>query len=148
LYSIINYNDSQKDHLLKVLDLNTPEYFAIEERRDFELYLSSELEDYFLIYSEDQLIGGGGINYFLKEKKARISWDMILPDYQGKGVGSKLLKHRIKRIEEKEEFDYIEVRTSQIAFKFYEKEGFILKSIQKDFWAKGFDLYVMEMKIF
>ena len=38
----------------------------------------------------------------------------------------------------------ITVRTSQLAFGFYEKRGFELKGIEKDYWAEGFDLYRME----
>ncbi|MHA7057839.1 hypothetical protein ACWGOQ_0011500 [Aquimarina sp. M1] len=33
------------------------------------------------------------------------------------------------------------VRTSQFASKFYEKMGFALVKIEKDFWVDGFDLY-------
>ncbi len=42
------------------------------------------------------------------------------------------------------EIDRITVRTSQVAYQFYQKQGFILKSIKKDYWAKGFDMYAME----
>ncbi|NAA11186.1 GNAT family N-acetyltransferase, partial [Escherichia coli] len=38
----------------------------------------------------------------------------------------------------------ITVRTSQLAYKFYEKQGFTLKEIQRDYWAKDFDMYSME----
>jgi hypothetical protein len=38
------------------------------------------------------------------------------------------------------------VRTSQVAYQFYQKAGFDLEKIEKDFWAKGFDLYQMKFK--
>jgi ribosomal protein S18 acetylase RimI-like enzyme len=39
------------------------------------------------------------------------------------------------------------VRTSQLAYKFYQKVGFELEKTEKDFWAKGFDLYQMKMNL-
>ena len=36
--------------------------------------------------------------------------------------------------------DRITVRTSQVTYQFYQKQEFILKSIKKDYWWKGFDI--------
>lgn len=36
------------------------------------------------------------------------------------------------------------VKTSQVAYKFYEKQVFKLFEIKKDYWAGGFDLYDKE----
>ncbi|MGV3597780.1 MAG: hypothetical protein ACO1PI_07905 [Bacteroidota bacterium] len=41
----------------------------------------------------------------------------------------------------------IEVRTTQLVYPFYQKHGFTLMETIKDYWAEGFDLYRMEMKI-
>ena len=38
------------------------------------------------------------------------------------------------------------VRTSQFVYGFYEKHGFELKKVVKNYWAQGFDLYDMEYK--
>ena len=40
----------------------------------------------------------------------------------------------------------ITVRSSQVAYKFYEKQGFVLNEIKKNYWAEGFDMYSMEYK--
>ena len=74
----------------------------------------------------------------------KISWDILHPEYQGKSLGSQLLKHRIGKLKSIDSIQKIIVRTSQLAYKFYEKQGFVLNEIKKDYWAKGFDMYSME----
>ncbi len=66
------------------------------------------------------------------------------PDIQGQGIGTFLLNYRIAELKKIKSVNKIIVRTSQLAFKFYEKSGFKLIEIVKDHWAKGFDLYTME----
>ena len=36
--------------------------------------------------------------------------------------------------------------TSQHAYQFYEKMGFELEKIEKEYWAKNFDLYIMQTR--
>lgn len=87
-------------------------------------------------------MGCGGFNITPDGSKGVLSWDIIHPDAQGKGVGSALAKFRIKEMQ-RPGITNIGVRTSQHAFKFYEKMGFTLKEVVKDYWAEGFDLYDM-----
>ncbi|WP_282016113.1 GNAT family N-acetyltransferase [Marinifilum flexuosum] len=139
------YTNKDRSKLIELLRQNIPEYFAPSEELDFKEYLENEIEDYF-VYEEDfEIIGAGGINYFPDEKIARISWDMIDPKHQGKGIGKKLTQHRINHLNDNLNVELIIVRTSQLVCKFYEKMGFELEKIEKDFWAKGFDLYQMKM---
>ena len=143
---IRKYSYQDKTEVIKLLRLNTPEYFDPSEEEDLVNYLNKEIEDYYVVVEDSRIVGAGGINYFLPEKTARISWDMIKPNSQGKGIGMQLIKHRIDRIKQNNSIENIIVRTSQHAYRFYEKTGFKLKKIEKDYWAKGFDLYIMSMK--
>ena len=138
----------QQDYneVLKLLDFNTPKYFDPSERVDFIDYLNYEVEDYFIILKDDLVVGAGGINYFWKERFARLSWGMIHPNFQGQGIGRLLTMHRIKHIQQQSNIDTIVVRTTQLVYPFYEKMGFKLGLVQKDFWATGFDLYQMHLK--
>ena len=43
--------------------------------------------------------------------------------------------------------DLIVVRTTQLVSQFYKKMGFEIEMIEKDFWAKNFDLYQMKMNV-
>jgi len=126
--------------------MNTPQYFAKTEIKDFDHYLDSAIEQYFVIEINDKIVGSGGINFEKTSKTGKLSWDIINPDFQGKGLGTDLLKHRIALLQSMPDVEKITVRTSQFAFQFYEKNGFVLEETQKDFWAKGFDMYKMIYK--
>ncbi|KAA3438733.1 GNAT family N-acetyltransferase [Rufibacter hautae] len=143
---IRTYNQEDKASVVHLLQLNTPEFFHPSEQKDLEHYLDHEVEDYFVVEENTVIIGAGGINYFPEEKIARISWDIIKPNLQGKGIGKKLMEHRINHLREKQEIELIVVRTTQLVYKFYEKMGFSLSKVEKDFWAPNFDLYQMEQR--
>ncbi|MDO6759721.1 GNAT family N-acetyltransferase [Tamlana sp. 2_MG-2023] len=142
---IRKYINKDRHQVIELLRQNTPKYFASSEETDFENYLKNEVEDYFVYEQHSQIIGAGGINYFPTKKTARISWDMIHPNYHGKGIGKALTLYRINHLLENQNIEFIVVRTTQLAFQFYEKLGFKLIRIEKDFWAENFDLYEMKM---
>ena len=126
-----------------LLRLNTPKYFAADEELDYLEYLEQDAEYYFVFEEKESILGCGGYNYFIEENIVRISWDIIHPDAQGKGIGKALTHFRIEEIKKQWPTAMIHVRTSQYAVGFYEKMGFTLDSIKKDFWAKGYDMYHM-----
>jgi N-acetylglutamate synthase-like GNAT family acetyltransferase len=143
-FNIRKYTPEDKAGIMQMIRLNIPAYFAPEEAADLDHYLDHEVEQYFVVLNEaETLIGCGGINYFPEEQLARISWDIIHPEWQGKGVGSRLLQHRLDVLRPDEQVNTIMVRTSQLVYPFYEKNGFRLSEIVKDYWAPGFDLYTM-----
>jgi len=72
---------------------------------------------------------------------------MVDPQYQGMGFGSRLTEFRIEMIKQLPNVKRISVRTSQLAYKYYERFGFVLEEVKKDFWAPGFDMYRMEMNV-
>ncbi|MCF6351745.1 MAG: GNAT family N-acetyltransferase [Cyclobacteriaceae bacterium] len=142
---IRSYVASDKPTLLNLIRANTPAYFDKVEETDFEKYLDNEIEDYYVIERNEKIIGCGGINYEPESNYAVISWDIIYPNYQGKGIGKELLEFRINKIKEKKKHTQVIVRTSQFTFKFYEKAGFKLIESVKNYWAKGIDLYYMTL---
>ena len=137
------YNSNDKSAVLAILRLNTPNYFSPDEETGFSYFLDHEIEVYYITLLNDKIVGAGGINFNQQLKNGILSWGMIHPDYQRMSIGSALLNHRIEELKNKQEIDTITVRTSQLVFKFYEKHGFEVTEIVKDYWAKGFDLYNM-----
>lgn len=141
---IRTYQPEDKHHVLHLFRLNTPNYFAPEEETDLIFYLNQELELYYVVEFNSEIIGCGGINFAENKTIGKISWDILHPDYQGKMIGTQLLQFRLEKLKAIKNIEKITVRTSQFVYKFYEKQGFHLLKIRKDYWAKGFDLYDME----
>lgn len=141
------YTPSDRNSLLELLKLNTPQYFALEEEADFIDYLQNYIEQYFVIEDSEKILGCGGLNFADNSKTAVLSWDIIRPDSQGKGIGSQLTSYRINIAKQMPEIEKIRVRTSQLVYPFYEKFGFILLEVKKDYWAKGLDMYCMEISL-
>lgn len=141
------FEEKDTVHLLQVLDKLIPTYFAPEERADYVHYLQLEREDYFVLEFENEVVAGGGVNYFLSERTARLSWDLVHPDFHGKNLGTELVHKRLELLQANDQIETIFVRTSQLAESFYQKQGFQRIDFQADFWGKGFDLVVMEFGI-
>jgi len=142
---IREYMPEDKPRLMEIFKLHVPAYFATTEINDLDNYLDHEIETYFVAEANGKIVGAGGINLDINNKTGKISWDFIDPSFQGRGIGQELLNKRIKLLKSTEGIEIIEVRTSQLAYKFYEKNRFIIKEIIKDYWAEGLDLYRMNL---
>ncbi len=140
------YTTTDDTQILRLFQLNVPTFFSEEEEKDLIDYLANERELYFVGEMAGQLIGCGGINFSADKSEAIISWDIFHPDFHNKGFGSQLLQFRLEKIHTFKEVKTIIVRTSQLTYPFYEKNGFELLETVKDYWAPGFDLYRMEYK--
>lgn len=144
MLTIREYQTTDKDAVMELIKQNTPKYFAPEEAADLSNYLDNEIELYYVLVLYDKIVGCGGINFANDKTIGKISWDIIHPGYQGKSLGKQLLKYRVDILKSVDSVRKITVRTSQLVYEFYEKQGFALRETQKDYWAKGIDMYYME----
>lgn len=144
MISIRKYTPNDQPQVILLFQLNVPKGFDASEEKDLKNYLNTDSENYFVAELDSTIVGCGGFNVFEKEKQVRISWDFFHPDSVGKGFGTTLLNYRIYKIQKSFPEYSIVVRTSQFAFQFYEKRGFQMISSEKDFWAKGYDLFYLE----
>lgn len=143
---ILPYSTGHEADVLALLRLNTPAAFAPSEEADFIDYLHEKREQYFVMASGEQIVGCGGINTADEGATGVISWDMIHPDYHRIGIGSRLLQHRLQILHQMPGIQKIIVRTSQFAHHFYGKHGFELIRQHRDYWAPGYDMYLMEFR--
>lgn len=141
---IRDYVHQDKEKILELLRLNTPTFFSPNEEADLIFFLDNEIEKYFIAEVEAEIVGCGGINFKEDGSVGLISWDFLHPNFQRMGIGKALLHYRLKLLKSMPQIKTIRVRTSQHANSFYEKGGFVLKEKVKDYWAEGFDMYLME----
>lgn len=145
---IRKFKKEDKEQVIELLRLNTPQYFDLSEESELKEYLETDSANYYVFVDNDKIIGAGGINFgFDDGKSARISWDIVHPEQQGKGVGRKLVEYRIEEIKKNNAVTKIIVRTSQLVNNFYAKFGFEIDFVEKDFWAPGYDLYQMNISL-
>lgn len=128
-----------------IFRLNVPAFFAAEEEPELLHYLQNEAQHYFVLEYNNQIAGCGGFNLMDDGITARISWDIFHPQMQGMGLGTALTGYRMHLLHNMSVIQNVIVRTSQLAYRFYEKQGFVLCEKVHDFWAPGYDLYVMEL---
>jgi N-acetylglutamate synthase-like GNAT family acetyltransferase len=48
---------------IHLLQLNTPEFFAVDEEEDLKKYLENERELYYVLLSDKKIVGCAGINF-------------------------------------------------------------------------------------
>lgn len=148
VYSAIRpYEESHKADVINLFRLNTPIYFSTEEEDDLIYFLENEREQYYVVSINEEIVGCGGYNFSEDKSIGIICWDIVHPNFQGKSIGRSLLNYRITQIKSVKSICKITVRTSQLVYPFYEKQGFELKEIVQDYWSKGFDLYLMDLLV-
>lgn len=142
---IRKYQPTDFTKLLKLFELNAPVYFDPTEEAYFEDFLKSQPDHYFVLEENEKIVGCGGYDILEKDTIGRLTWDMLHPKAQGKGLGTMLINHCLESLKAIKTIQIIEVRTSQLAYTFYAHFGFELVEIKDDYWAKGFDLYYMRL---
>lgn len=146
VYSAIQpYEKTDKADVINLFRLNTPLYFSSEEEEDLIYFLENEREQYYVVSINKEIVGCGGYNLSEDKSTGIICWDIVHPNFQGKSIGRNLLNYRITQIKNTKNIRKITVRTSQLVYQFYEKQGFELVEIVQDYWSKGFHLYRMDL---
>ena len=63
LITIREYETNDKDDVINLIRLNTPEFFAANEEEDLNKYLEVERELYYVLLYDGKIVGCGGINF-------------------------------------------------------------------------------------
>jgi ribosomal protein S18 acetylase RimI-like enzyme len=138
------YTITDKEILLGVFKLNVPFYFALHEADEYKKYLEANGSSYFTIEYDNKIVGGVGYNINIEEATGSITWIFLHPDYSGLKLGKQAVEHCMTILEMSSEVKKLVIRTSQLAYIFFERFGYEVVFTQKNYWGQNLDLYYME----
>lgn len=143
--SFKTYEARDKNACLSLFDANCPEYFAPNERAEYEEFLDDIPTDYLLCVTDDQIVGVFGI--FPKQAgECHLNWIMLSPNAQGMGIGTKIMDKAFKQAKYLDAH-IIHIATSQVAYKFFEKFGAATVKKTKNGWGPDMDKIEMELRL-
>jgi [ribosomal protein S18]-alanine N-acetyltransferase len=149
------YKSADKQACIELFKGNMPKYFSTSELPEFELWLDAQEakkeqncdsgnEQYFVVEIMDEVIGYGGyikINY----DEVGLTWGMISQSLHGKGIGKVFLEYRLNMIKSLFPLVSVIIDTTQLSYGFFERLGFKIVNITKDFYGQGLDRYDMKL---
>lgn len=149
------YQPEDKQACIEIFKSNMPRFFATSELPEFELWLD-ELEvgkerhkdsgagQYFVIEMMSEIVGCGGYAK-INENEAILTWGMVAQSLHGKGMGKAFLEYRLGAIRSLLPAASVVLDTTQFSYGFFERLGFKVTGIIKDFYGQGLDRYDMKL---
>ncbi len=142
------YAPEDRPACLAILNGNTPPYFAPHERAQFETFLDTEADPYFVVVDgADQVIACGGYLRLPDSPVAILTWGMVARERHRQGIGWFLLLERLHRMGQDPAIARVRLETSQHTYGFFEKAGFVTTRIVEDGFGPGLHQYEMWLEL-
>ncbi|GAB3996018.1 hypothetical protein GCM10028807_37710 [Spirosoma daeguense] len=140
------FERSDSDELLDIFRKSVPEAFGENEINEYAEFLKTYSDPYFAAEQDGEIVGACGYYVTATGNEAHICWILTDPDRKELRIGSALMNHILHLIGQLPDVELIVCRTSQVAYKFFEKFDFQLQYTKPDVWAPGLDLHFMTRK--
>ena len=138
------YHSDYFEYCVSIFKTNTPHFLDYSEQPLFENYLLKKNIQYYVLFNEDnRIVSSGGYGYNNKIKTVDLTWGMVDGNYHKNGFGRYLTEYRIRKITTEYPKSDVLLNTTQHTFRFYEKFGFKITKMTKDYYALGLDRYDM-----
>jgi GNAT superfamily N-acetyltransferase len=137
------YSTSDREICLVFFDANCPEFFAPNERRDYEQFLECSPEGYEICLLKGKPVGAYGL-CTADNSSAILTWVLLDPGFQRMGIGSAMILRAIKKAGTAGK-RRIEINASHLSAPFFARFGAEILSETKHGW--GPDLHKIEMEI-
>jgi len=118
-----------------IFDANCPEFFAPNERQEYERFLQDLSEGYEVCEADGRVLGAFGLT---GEGEKSLNWILLDPHTQGTGVGSKIME-RVIQSGRMSETSVVNIAASQKSAPFFARFGATTISSTKDGWGPGLD---------
>lgn len=143
------YATQDRDACLLLFDSNTPEYFLPQERVQFEAWLDSNPEHYFVLEHDGLIVACGGFALPPSgSTMASLTWGMVGRQWRRQGLGRFLLMFRMREMSKSgAEIQMVNLETTPQAAPFFASQGFQTARVIKDGYAPGLDKLQMVRKM-
>lgn len=139
------YTEDDKAACLQLFDLNCPSFFSLNERDDYETFLIRENEDYLVLTQGRSVIGAFGLS-LTNPKVGRLRWILLHPDFQGKGLGSRIMT-QVRNMAKVKNLDCVSIAASQHSAPFFAIYGASTVEVIPHGWGPGMHRHDMVLSI-
>ena len=139
------YLSTDKAACLELFDANCPEYFAPNERKDYENFLAANPENYELCFVARPLVGAFGLMHDGAVDR-NLRWVLLEPSSQGLGIGAMIMELVILNASESGA-RVVNIAASHKSAPFFAKFGSTKVTVTANGWGPGLDRVDMVLKL-
>ena len=139
------YRDADRQACISIFDANCPEFFAPNERQEFEEFLEGISGDYEVCEVDGEVLGAFGL-FVDSENMKRLNWILLDPQTQGIGVGSMIME-RVIQMGRTTQTKAVKIAASHKSAPFFARFGASTTSLTKNGWGPGMDRVDMELPL-
>jgi GNAT superfamily N-acetyltransferase/diadenosine tetraphosphate (Ap4A) HIT family hydrolase len=145
-WTFVVFEPSHRDGCLALFDLNCPEYFAPNERTDYETFLDTKPADYRVALRDHRVVAAFGLLPSSRSGHRRLTWILVAPDAQGTGLGRGMM-HEARAEAAKSEVRVIDIAASHKSAPFFATFGARAIDETLDGWGPGMHRVDMEWRM-
>ena len=139
------YRDADRQACTSIFDANCPEFFAPNERQEYEEFLEGVSADYEVCEVDGTVYGAFGL--FVDGENVKVlNWILLDPQTQGIGVGSKIME-RVIHLSRTSQTRVVKIAASHKSAPFFARFGAKTTSSTKNGWGPGMDRVDMELSL-
>jgi GNAT superfamily N-acetyltransferase len=136
------YDVSDHQACIDLFDANCPDYFAQNERADFEAFLNQLVAGYEVCELDGRVVGAFGL--FGETGERSLNWLILKPTAQGTGLGSTIME-RVIHAGRADGAKSIAVAASHTSAPFFARFGATQTGYTPDGWGPGMHRVDMEI---
>jgi GNAT superfamily N-acetyltransferase len=136
------YSGADRETCLKLFDANCPEYFAPNERADYQRFLDAGSRGYELCLIDEKIAGAFGLMGNGASRRS-LNWIMLDPQFQGLGAGRAIME-RIAALAASEGLKAVDIAASHKSAPFFSRFGAVTTRVTENGWGPGMHRVDME----
>ena len=139
------YSGDDKESCLGLFDANCPEFFAPNERADYQRFLEMGSSGYELCLINDEVAGAFGLMGDADTRR-RLNWIMLNPRFRGLGAGRAIME-RVVSLASFERVQFVDIAASQKSAPFFARFGAVTLKVIDNGWGAGMHRIDMELPL-